>query len=1081
MAENLLFFPRRQMSIANVKSPFSQWGKIVQDWWFQQVVSSFRSNLPRIIAFNILYVVAGILGKAILFSSGQVALVWPPTAIALAALLLHGCGFWIWIVPGAVFLAFADSHPAGFFTGASAVGNIAVPVLCAIVLKRWGKFDTAFSGIKDVLLFVLGACLGGGIVLGLCNVFGSPVWSDGAPAEIALRVASFWVPNAIAALIIAPFILSWCSAGSERLSAAQLLECFLCSVGLFVATLVSFNSWYSPGIENFPLAYLPYPFLLWGAMRFGSRGATAGTLLVSAMAINDLLEGRGPFYAPTEKESLMLIGSYITTLATSNLLLAAAVTERKQAQRAITRGEERYRGVVDIQTQMICRFQVDGKLTFVNDAYCRFYGKAREELIGTPFLPFIDEEQRQITLSYFESLPPEDPVISYDLRLVNPDGEAVWQQCMLRRLLDENKTTLEFQAIMQDITGRKHIEERLRRSEEVFRLVADNVSDLVAITDEEGKRIYNSRSYQPLLGEPDALIGTYAFDQIHPEDRERMKQLFRETLRTGVGRRVQFRLLLNNGTVRYLESQGHFVPGQHGKPGEVITISRDITERRQLETEMRHAKEAAETAIRVKSKLTGSLAGELRERVESIAAIANTLVKEAVIETQAEQGKKIQTLTKELLESMEDLASNVSLDAGSTELARTSFPLLPLLDELQSSLKNLAAEKHIRFTVQAQPGLPELFADQAKFKAILHNLISAAFQFAADGGQVLLQAGLPREVQPPETRRHLHISVAASQAEAEETTAFTPDAPEVIGAGIRKLVDLHNGRIRSETAPDAKRRVYHLEIPVDVRTTHASAEEAVLKPLVVMVGPRPDEALKRYLSDAGYEVKALSEDLDVPTHVKSLSPYAVAMAPDCAWHKRSILVQQLTSHCDTSRMPVVVVSRENEHFEFQLVLPAENLDGVPRRRFCDAILQRDGTGQREVKRVMVVDDEPLMVQLLTRISQHRGFQVLQAHDGDAAIRHAFKHPLDLVILDLKMPGTSGFEVVAKLKEHRKTQEVPILVHTGINLSDQDRQRLSYDSVMVSSKFNRECLFEQFDRITRGEPACANPSRHAQAA
>lgn len=1064
------------MSANAAKSPRSRLGNLTKEWWAIHVIASFKSNLPRIVAFNILYVVAGILGKAILFSSGQVALVWPPAAIALAALLLFGCGFWIWIVPGALFLALADSHPAGFFTVPSAVGNIAVPVLCAILLNRWGRFKTAFSSIKDVVLFVLAACLVGGAVLGLCNVFGSPVWSGGSPAEITLRVASFWVPNAIAGLIIAPFILSWCSAGSERLNATQLMECFLCSVGLFVATLISFNSFYAPGIENFPLAYLPYPFLLWGAMRFGSRGATAGTLLVSAMAINELLDGRGPFYAPTDKESLRLIGSYITTLATSNLLLAAAVTERKHAQRTISMGEERYRGVVDNQTQMICRFQVDGKLTFVNEAYCTFYDKAREELIGTPFLPFIEEEQRQITLSYFENLPPEDPVISYDIRLISPDGDAVWQQCTLRRLLDENKSTLEFQAIMQDISGRKHVEERLRRSEEVFRLVADNVSDLVAITDEEGKRIYNSRSYQPLLGEPDALIGTYAFDQIHPEDRERMKALFRETLRTGVGRRVQFRLLLNNGTVRHIESQGHFVPGEHGKPGQVITISRDITERRQLETEVRQAKEVAESASRVKAKLMGSLAGDLRERIESIANIANVLAKDA-IETQAEQGKKILDVTKELLASMEDLAADAHADASSNELARSAFPLSPLLDELQSSLKTLASEKDIRFVVHAQAGLPDLFADQVKFKSIIQSLVNAAFQFAAPGGRVLLQAGLPRDLQPAETRRHLRISLTASQAEAEEHSAgiFTPDAPEVIGAPTRKLVDLHNGRVRSESTPDGKRRAFHLEIPVDLRSVHAADEDDVLKPLVVMIGPRPDESLKRYLTEAGYDVKAISEDLDVATHVKSLSPYAVAVSPDCAWHKRSVIVQQLTSHSEVSRMPLIIVSRENDKLEFQMALPAENLDGVPRRRFCDAILQRDGVGQKEVKRVMVVDDEPLMVQLLTRISQHRGFQVLQAHDGDAAIRHAFKHPVDLVILDLKMPGTSGFEVVARLKEHRKTQDVPVLVHTGMNLTDTDRKRLSYDTVMVSSKFNRETLFEQFDRITRGEPACTSPA------
>src|SRR6185503_19311680 len=321
--------------------------------------------------------------------------------------------------PGAIFLAFTDTHPTGFFTAASAVGNIAVPMLCALVLQRVGKFQTSLARLKDVLLLVFVACLAGGGLIGLFNVFGSRLWDAGSSTNIVFAVLSHWVPNAIAGLIIAPFILSWCSPASERLTPTQLLECFIYSVGLFVATFVSFNSWYSVGLENFPLAYLPYPFLLWGALRFGARGATAGTLLVSAMAINELLEGRGPFYTGSERQSLMLIGSYITTLATSNLLLAGAATERKHAQRSITQGEERYRGVVDDQSQLICRFQVDGKLTFVNEAYCRFYGKSQEELLGTPFLPFIEEDQRQITLNYFESLPPEDPVVSYDIRMIS--------------------------------------------------------------------------------------------------------------------------------------------------------------------------------------------------------------------------------------------------------------------------------------------------------------------------------------------------------------------------------------------------------------------------------------------------------------------------------------------------------------------------------------------------------------------------------------------------------------------------------------------------------------------------------------
>ncbi len=129
------------------------------------------------------------------------------------------------------------------------------------------------------------------------------------------------------------------------------------------------------GFKIIPLAYLPFPFLVWGALRFGQRGATTGTLLVSALAIHSLLHGRGPFVTTTEKDSLMLIGSYIGILAVTNMLLAAAAAERRAAERAVSESEKRFRAVVEDQTDLICRFKPDGLLTFVNDAFCRFHAQ----------------------------------------------------------------------------------------------------------------------------------------------------------------------------------------------------------------------------------------------------------------------------------------------------------------------------------------------------------------------------------------------------------------------------------------------------------------------------------------------------------------------------------------------------------------------------------------------------------------------------------------------------------------------------------------------------------------------------------
>ena len=135
----------------------------------------------------------------------------------------------------------------------------------------------------------------------------------------------------MACMVVTPFILAWATPPKTRWQPKQLVEGCICGVGLVVGTLLSFNSWYAYDISNYPMAFLPYPFLVWAALRFGQRGSTTGALLVSALAIKALLEGRGPFVvSTTERDSLMLVGSYIGIVAVTNMMLAAAAAEKDQ-------------------------------------------------------------------------------------------------------------------------------------------------------------------------------------------------------------------------------------------------------------------------------------------------------------------------------------------------------------------------------------------------------------------------------------------------------------------------------------------------------------------------------------------------------------------------------------------------------------------------------------------------------------------------------------------------------------------------------------------------------------------------------
>jgi PAS domain S-box-containing protein len=138
---------------------------------------------------------------------------------------------------------------------------------------------------------------------------------------------------------------------------------------------------------------------------------------------------------------------------------------------------------------------------------------------------------------------------------------------------------------------RKRVEEQLREREEFFRLISENVTDLIAVVDPHGRRLYNSPSYRNLLGDPDRLHGTDSFGEVHPEDQARIKELFRQTVQTAVGQRAEYRFVTQRGDIRYIESQGSVIRDAAGRLEKVVVVSRDITERKQAEIALRESEQ----------------------------------------------------------------------------------------------------------------------------------------------------------------------------------------------------------------------------------------------------------------------------------------------------------------------------------------------------------------------------------------------------------------------------------------------------------------------------------------------------------
>jgi PAS domain S-box-containing protein len=192
--------------------------------------------------------------------------------------------------------------------------------------------------------------------------------------------------------------------------------------------------------------------------------------------------------------------------------LVQDITQRKLAEEALRASEERYRGVVEGQTELVCRYRPDTTLTFVNEAYCRYFGKTRDELIGTSFLTLIPEAAREKARRHVASLISAPRVVADEHQVMQPDGSIGWQRWVDHVIFDAEGRVWEFQAVGQDITERKEAEAAASAAQALLQSTIDALNAHVAILDERGFIIAVNESWRRFaaangLGDPNHGVG----------------------------------------------------------------------------------------------------------------------------------------------------------------------------------------------------------------------------------------------------------------------------------------------------------------------------------------------------------------------------------------------------------------------------------------------------------------------------------------------------------------------------------------------------------------------------------------------
>ncbi|MEO6036542.1 MAG: MASE1 domain-containing protein, partial [Verrucomicrobiota bacterium] len=204
---------------------------------FNRNLGSGLTTFSRVILLIAFYFLGGLLGKESSFLSGSTALVWPPAGIALAAILLFGYKFWPGVALGAILFACTNGVPFGFFTLGTAIGNTVGAIVCTYLLECVTKFDKSLERTRDVVAYIAFACFLGTTVNAAFTMLGLAYahaisWDNLLPA-----VLQWWVPNALAGLVVAPCIITWVLPSSVRWSRKLILEAAICGAGLIIGTL----------------------------------------------------------------------------------------------------------------------------------------------------------------------------------------------------------------------------------------------------------------------------------------------------------------------------------------------------------------------------------------------------------------------------------------------------------------------------------------------------------------------------------------------------------------------------------------------------------------------------------------------------------------------------------------------------------------------------------------------------------------------------------------------------------------------------------------------------------------------------
>lgn len=769
------------------------------------------------------------------------------------------------------------------------------------------------------------------------------------------------------------------------------------------------------------------------------------------------------------------------------------VTRRKRDEERLQESERRFRELAENINEVF--WMLDPKkleVIYVSPAFEEVWGRTCAEILQfqSTFLESVHPEDRERMKAVMERQIAGEPTDS-EYRIVRPDGSIHWIHDRAFPIPGGDNEVVRVVGIAEDITERKAIEDNLRQSElqlneaQRIALLGSWECDLVNQAVRWSEALHHMYGVTPANCVPSHE--SYR-NFVHPDDRAEVFERLEQAMRDGQCYALDYRIIRADQTVRVHHVNVKVAVGADGKPVKLFGTAQDITERKQMEDELRRARDVAIDSARLKSEFLANMSHEIRTPMNGVIGMTELALQTDLDPQQRDYLNIVKTSADSLLSIINDILDFSKIEAGRLDMDSIEFNLSKTISDAVRTLAFRAHERNLELLIEISADTPEVvIGDPGRLRQVLLNLLGNAVKFT-HRGQIVVRVELaspPPGATPDCSTVHFSVVDTGIGIPSSKLRSIFQPFAQADGSTTRKyggtglglaissqLVEMMGGRIWVESE-EGVGSTFHFVAQFRIPALPSSGPDRFQPRLrgqrVLIVD---DNATNRHiLRDAltQWQMEPTEADTGVAAFAalkearNNNLPFSLVLLDACMPEMDGFAIAEQIRNCPDCAETTIMMMTSNDQVISKkplrelgvrdyVVKPISRSDLY---KAIKSVLTHDAqpsqttvgeTSETAVKtkralRFLVAEDNEINQKLAVWLLEAQGHTVVVTANGRLAVDALEREPFDAVLMDVQMPEMNGLQAtrIIREREQKTGGHIPIIAMTALAMNG-DRER-----------------------------------------